>query len=66
LIPAVLNAGTITGVVGSYHAAIFIPRIWSVTAGPLLDWFTVTVLPTTVTVTVCVAAVPVEGVTVRV
>ena len=44
---------------------MFRPRSWSVTAGPVLDGFTVTELWMK-TVTVCVIAVPVEGVTVRV
>ena len=49
----------------SYQAAIFMPRSWSVTAGPVLDSSTVTELCMK-TVVVCVTAVPVAGVTVRV
>jgi len=52
-------------VVGSYQMAMFIPMSWSVTGGPMLDWLTVTEV-STVTVTGCVIALPLAGVTVRV
>ena len=63
--PAATNAGTIPAVVGSYHTAMFMPRSWSVTAGPKVDWSTV-IEVCTVIVAVWVIAAPVGEVTVRV
>ena len=47
LMPAVANAGTMAGLVGSNQAAMFIPTSWPETAGPMLDWLTATALAET-------------------
>jgi hypothetical protein len=57
------------GFVGSNQTAMFMPRIFSVTAGPVLDWLTVTLVcapDVTVTVADFDTDAPPEAVTVRV